>query len=94
MKKYEVLVDDNDKSYLRLLEDYPGVCIRLGEVIFSGGDTDEDPATMHYHYDITEGRETVKNLSLFEKYIGDLLVESITTQLEKNELVFTGGKDS
>lgn len=92
MKKYEVLLDDKDRAYLRLLEAYPGVCVQLGEVSFSGGEEDGDEATMSYVYDITEGREMVKDKAAFEKYVGDLLVELITSQLEKQELVFTGGE--
>jgi hypothetical protein len=68
---------------------YEGIIFSYGKVDFNEQD---DTCKMHFEYDVHEN-PMVYDQKEFENYLGDLLVFIIADQLQKNEIIYTGGID-
>lgn len=83
----------NGQHHIRFTSgEFEGILFTLGEVNFHEDD-DKDECVMSYRYDIIENPLETFDEDEFEQYVGDLLIEIIEDQLEKNELVYKGGID-
>jgi len=69
------------------------IVFMLGEVSFSE-DEEKDECVMSYNYDIIDNPNDIFDEEVFQKYIGDLLIELIQNQIENNELVYNGGTNA
>lgn len=94
LNSIEVLAESTaGRFHIKLIDsEFSGIVFTLDEVTFSEDD-EKDECTMSYHYDIIENPLEVFDEDEFKQYIGDLLIELIQDQLEKNELIYTGGID-
>lgn len=72
--------------------EFEGIVFTLGQVTFKEDD-ERDECVMSYDYDIISNPLETFDEDDFKQYVGDLLIEMIQDQLEKNDLVYTGGVD-
>jgi len=56
-----------------------------------GVSEEEDHAVLTFEYDIMENREEEYDTKLFEKYIGNILLDLIEKQLATNSVIYSGG---
>lgn len=93
--KYDVSLIDN-QYWIELLEDpFEGIRYSYGKVELVEPEVKGEDATLKFEYSVWDQR-LVTQLSedkLFQKTIGDILVELIEKQLAANEIVYTGGTD-
>ncbi len=52
---------------------------------------EKDHATLNFEYDIIEDINEEYDIKLFEKYIGDTLLDIMESQLADNSIVYSGG---
>lgn len=91
IKDFEVLDETNSKGQhlIKLTSgEFSGIIYSYGAVSFEEG-TDE--AKMKFDYDVYTG--VVADHKNFEQVIGNVLIDILTEQLAKNEIVYTGGID-
>ena len=90
MKNYELLEETQDGKILIKLTsgDFSGIIFSYGGVSFEDMG---DHAVMHFDYDVVNSESYDKEA--FGKYVGDILMDIISEQLAKNEIVYTGGID-
>lgn len=69
---------------------YKGIIYSYGKVSF---DEEGDTCKLNFDYEIQDASSTNYVTEEFEQYIGDLLQFIIMDQLQKNEVVYTGGTD-
>jgi hypothetical protein len=89
---YELIpVPDSEVYAIKLtVEPYNGITYCYGKCSVSD---EEDHAELTFEYDIIEDIDTGYDVKLFEKFIGDKLVEILEEQLMKNSVVYSGGSD-
>lgn len=66
---------------------FEGIVYRLGDVSFP----DEDEPILQFSYDIIDGELSESDKPVFEKFVGDSIVQMLEEQLRKGELVYHGG---
>lgn len=90
IKNYEVLEESYNGSQLIKLTsgDYSGIIYSYGSV---GFDEQGEQVSLRFDYKVHSDHDYDEQE--FGKYIGDILVDLITEQLAKNEIVYTGGVD-
>lgn len=90
IKNYEILDESYNGSQLIKLTsgDYSGIIYSYGAVELV---EEEDQARLKFDYKVHSEHEY--NEQEFGKYVGDILVDLLTEQLAKNEIVYTGGVD-
>lgn len=91
--KYNVIDVDNE-TWLELLEEpYNGIRYKYGKVEFKEPENEGDDAMLQFDFELYDQRLVVqfKEDSSFHKVIGDILIAIIEEQLERNEVVYTGG---
>ena len=71
---------------------FDGIIFTLGQVTFKEDD-ERNECVMSYDYDIISNPLETFDEEAFKPYVGDLLIEMIQDQLDKNDLVYTGGVD-
>lgn len=87
--------DDGNKIYAIELQEnpYDGIMFNYGKVSFSE-DEAADKLCIHFEYDILKDNDKEYDLKEFETYIGDLLQEIMLFEMQRNNLIFTGGTDA
>jgi len=91
MTKFDVVDSVNGLKAIKITEGkfkdvsyvYGGVAVEESE--------DGNNATLGYSYDLLAG-DPSHSIEEFEKLTGDILVNILEEQLDKNEVVYTGGQ--
>lgn len=85
---------NGEKIYaVRLLDEpFDGIVFSYGAVSFSENE-EEDKACIHFDYTLIRDNGKQYDKSEFENTIGVLLEDMIRFELQRNNLVFTGGTD-
>jgi len=91
IEDYEVLYDatTTETSIFIRSGAFSGVKYQYQKVTF---DTESEEPTMHYQYLILEGVPYDK--LIFENAIAHVLYGMLLAQLERNEVIYTGGTDT
>ena len=76
---------------LRFKDEFPTIVFTLGKVEFV---EEGDGLRMKYNYDILEGKLHESKKPMFERLIGDLIVQQLEEGVKKNDLIYTGGVDA
>ena len=69
---------------------YCGIIISYGKVDFKENEA-SDHLEIKFDYEILRHNDEIYNQKEFENYIGDLLQEMIIYEMQRNNLIFTGG---
>lgn len=71
--------------------DFNDIILSIGKVTFE--DQGEGGSVLHYEYDVIEHKGDFVKEDL-DKLVGDFVMQSIMSGLEKNDLIYTGGIDA
>lgn len=91
----EVLTESTNGCYhVKFVDgEYSGMVLTFGDISFTENE-DQDECVMSYHYDVIHNPLETFDEDDFKQYVGDLLIEMIQDQLEREELIYAGGVDN
>jgi len=94
MKNYTLVENKNDGSdALKLTSGpYSGIIYRYDKVEFRPKEN-EDRVILHFEYKVLDNASKGYDVKLFEKYIGDILIDLIDEGIVNNTITYRGGID-
>jgi hypothetical protein len=86
-------LEKNGVAALQLTEgDFSGIIFSYGKVSFEE-DHENEKLKVNFDYEIHDDKGLAFDKQVFEKELGDFLIELIVWGAEQNSIVYTGGTD-
>ncbi len=81
----------NDNVELEIIDDpYVGITFHYEGMKMADHENEDGSMNMSFEYNITSEKQP-EDVILFERTLGDLIIQILTEQMEKGEVVYKGG---